>query len=400
MTCWSLASATSSILALHWDSLRISCSCPVTWRSCFLGSIEWVPSCTPGFHQWGRCLHPGSGPERHLCWWACKLSHSHTLEDGSPANTPTPGARARSPLLPRGATGPTLPSVCSWWVTWPVFPLSWPQGQLPPAIDGKGQGRGWGHLILATTQQTRGRASLPHSCPQAGSLTTLTSEASSAVLSRRGTAPALLTAAAGDGQDQFFCFNDPIGVPSPCLLPVVGPALPHLYPGANSLTTPVCGAFSQILQLASGWVSSSASRASSPTMRRWGQSQFCTALRQQHVWDSSPDQDIYLVFGGNRPLLLQDHGPWCGLWWQHRSGLHHGPGGTIVYSHQTVPHYPWLSSSASFHCAHILLLLFLCHFSLTYSLLLVVPRVSECLESSQVCYARLVHYGAGRGPTW
>ena len=60
------------------------------------------------------------------------------------------------------------------------------------------------------------------------------------------------------------------------------------------------------------------------------------------------------------------------------------PGGITGYSHQAVPHYPQVSSSASLHCAHILLFLFLFHFSTTYLLLLVVPGVSECLGLSQV----------------
>ena len=40
------------------------------------------------------------------------------------------------------------------------------------------------------------------------------------------------------------------------------------------------------------------------------------------------------------------------------------------YSQQTVPHYPRVSSSSFLHCAHIVLLLFLFHFSITYLLFL------------------------------
>ena len=57
------------------------------------------------------------------------------------------------------------------------------------------------------------------------------------------------------------------------------------------------------------------------------------------------------------------------------------PGGITGYSHQA--HYPQVSSSASLHCAHIFLFLFLFHFSTTYLCLLVACRVSECLRLSQ-----------------
>lgn len=55
-------------------------------------------------------------------------------------------------------------------------------------------------------------------------------------------------------------------------------------------------------------------------------------------------------------------------------------GGITGYSHQAVPHHFHVFSSASLHFAHILLFLF--HFSTTYLLLLVVPRVSESLGLS------------------
>ena len=53
------------------------------------------------------------------------------------------------------------------------------------------------------------------------------------------------------------------------------------------------------------------------------------------------------------------------------------PDGITGYSHQAVPHYPPVSSSASLHCAHILLFLFLFRFSTTSLLLLVATGVSE-----------------------
>jgi hypothetical protein len=39
------------------------------------------------------------------------------------------------------------------------------------------------------------------------------------------------------------------------------------------------------------------------------------------------------------------------------------PGAMTSYSHQAVPHYPQIYRSASLHCAHVLLFLFLSHFS-------------------------------------
>lgn len=43
--------------------------------------------------------------------------------------------------------------------------------------------------------------------------------------------------------------------------------------------------------------------------------------------------------------------------------------GIAGYSHQTASYHPPLSSSTSRHCAHIFLLLFLSHFSITYLLI-------------------------------
>lgn len=39
---------------------------------------------------------------------------------------------------------------------------------------------------------------------------------------------------------------------------------------------------------------------------------------------SIPERDICLAFGGNRPSLLQVHGPRHDLQWEHRSGHSHG----------------------------------------------------------------------------
>jgi hypothetical protein len=44
-----LASATLSVLDSHWDSSQISC-CPVSWRSCRLGSVEPALSHVPAVH--------------------------------------------------------------------------------------------------------------------------------------------------------------------------------------------------------------------------------------------------------------------------------------------------------------------------------------------------------------
>lgn len=74
------------------------------------------------------------------------------------------------------------------------------------------------------------------------------------------------------------------------------------------------------------------------------------------------------------------------------------PCGIFDHSYQDIPHYSPVSSSASLRCcSHIVLILFLFHFSTTCLFLLVVPTVSECLEWSQECYAPLVHYGTRQG---
>lgn len=76
------------------------------------------------------------------------------------------------------------------------------------------------------------------------------------------------------------------------------------------------------------------------------------------------------------------------------------PGGINYSYHLTVPYYSRVSNSAYLCCIHIHLFLFLFHFSTTFLLLLVAPRVSECLGSSQECYGRLAHYGTKQGSFW
>lgn len=109
---------------------------------------------------------------------------------------------------------------------------------------------------------------------------------------------------------------------------------------------------------------------------------------------------VCLAFGGNIPLLLQGYITTHGPSWKHRPGPHDGPDGITSYSHQAVPHYPRDSSSASLHCAHILLSL-LSDFSNIHLLLLLAPRISEYLgsspEQSQEDYGLFMQYGTGLG---
>ena len=90
-------------------------------------------------------------------------------------------------------------------------------------------------------------------------------------------------------------------------------------------------------------------------------------------WAAIQTRDVGLVFDGNRPLILQGHGPRHGPWWLPSPGPM-VPGGITGYSHQAVLHYPRVSSSASLHCAHLLLFLFLFLFLfLSLSLSLSLP---------------------------
>jgi hypothetical protein len=47
-------------------------------------------------------------------------------------------------------------------------------------------------------------------------------------------------------------------------------------------------------------------------------------------------------------------------------------GDTVVYSHQAVPHYPWVSSFVSLHCTSVFFFLF--HLPTTYLLIFVVTQ--------------------------
>lgn len=117
-----------------------------------------------------------------------------------------------------------------------------------------------------------------------------------------------------------------------------------------------------------------------------GWDHICTVLRHQYV----PGQQSKLG-KSECPLVVTDL---CFYWATdpdmvvngHRPGSHHGS-----RWHQW-PLTSGYSSSislsllfTSFHCAHIFLLLF--HFSTTYFLLLVVPRISEYLGSGVVSEA-------------
>jgi hypothetical protein len=51
-------------------------------------------------------------------------------------------------------------------------------------------------------------------------------------------------------------------------------------------------------------------------------------------------------------------------------------GGFTSYSHHTIPHYTWVSSSAFLYCLHMVLFLLLFHFSSTYLFLLMAPGIS------------------------
>ena len=97
---------------------------------------------------------------------------------------------------------------------------------------------------------------------------------------------------------------------------------------------------------------------------------------------------VCLGFGGNRPLLLQGRGPRCGPR-QHHWLLTSGLFLTTLES----PVLPLFIVPTSF-CFSLF------HFSSTYLFLLMIPRVSECLELpqewSQDYYIPRVHYGTGQ----
>lgn len=64
-------------------------------------------------------------------------------------------------------------------------------------------------LMVSPTQHTALRAGSPMLVPLGASSLATSIRASSAVLSRQGTGPALLSAAAGEGQRYLSCFHDP-----------------------------------------------------------------------------------------------------------------------------------------------------------------------------------------------
>lgn len=96
-----------------------------------------------------------------------------------------------------------------------------------------------------------------------------------------------------------------------------------------------------------------------------GWAQLCTVLGHQHCprWWPRPGTCIHLVFGGNRPLLLQDPRPRHGPWQQHGPEHHHGLSSGCSLG---VPPLPHISSSASLHSAQTNPLLFLACLSPTY----------------------------------
>lgn len=62
-----LVSATLWMLGPHWNSPRLSCSCPATWRCCSFVSARRASSHALAYRRWGGCwggaIHnPGSGP--------------------------------------------------------------------------------------------------------------------------------------------------------------------------------------------------------------------------------------------------------------------------------------------------------------------------------------------------
>lgn len=116
----------------------------------------------------------------------------------------------------------------------------------------------------------------------------------------------------------------------------------------------------------------------------------CTAS----ILVAAQTRDVRLTFGGGRPTLLHGNrsiGDSCGSTDQDPTIV---PGGITDYSHRAVPHLP-PSSPASLHYAHILLFLFLFHFSTAYYLFFMASRVSQ--KWSQEWYALPVHYGARQG---
>jgi hypothetical protein len=91
-----LASASLSILDPRWDSSRIHCCCPVSWRSCSFEPVGPAPSCTPAVHWWGTCWDEpfqNLGSERYMSWSAQRLFYYHALR----------ASHHHQPLQPRPA---------------------------------------------------------------------------------------------------------------------------------------------------------------------------------------------------------------------------------------------------------------------------------------------------------
>lgn len=107
------------------------------------------------------------------------------------------------------------------------------------------------------------------------------------------------------------------------------------------------------------------------------------------------------MWGGNGLLLLQSHGPHTFLSSNQGQDLTMALDDITSYSHQGVPHYPRVSSSASSYCANILVLLSLFHFSSINLLIFVLLRFSGCLRSSQEWslefYVLPMTYSTGQG---
>lgn len=127
-------------------------------------------------------------------------------------------------------------------------------------------------------------------------------------------------------------------------------------------------------------------RASSPTLRPWGPAlphcpgegwgQFYIAPRQQHGprCQPSPEMLVWLLVVTGSHCCRAMH-PDMALGGSVGQDFTMALGDDIKgYSHQAVSHHPQLSSSASLHCTHILLLLFLIYLSTTFLLRSTMPR--------------------------
>lgn len=125
-----------------------------------------------------------------------------------------------------------------------------------------------------------------------------------------------------------------------------------------------------------------------PRMTGEGWGQFCTALRHQHVprQQPKPGMSVWPLVKTD-PSCCRATGPDVAHIGSRSQNPTMVPQGITSYSHRAVPLYPPVSSSASLHCAHVLLFLFVLHFFTTALLLSVVSRVFECLELSQEHYA-------------